>query len=185
MMTINNEEGVVNMQNPLDIAQIATEGIRVTMDVYARYQMALAPAHVQMGPLSIPITYPPRWTDLYAPMLPRCPAPWWTFHFIRRTFLRSHGYIQNGTSTTPHQLLLRLLPRLRPHLCHQFLPESRTAPPNSFSSQDQELLTPQKISAVMAHMREMRTTPIWLGECHISVLKRNSKKNFFSMHHPN
>ncbi|KAF3628539.1 hypothetical protein FXO38_28192 [Capsicum annuum] len=67
-MTINNEEGVVNMQNPLDIAQIATEGIRVAMDVYARYQMALAPAHVQMGPLSIPITYPPRWTDLYAPM---------------------------------------------------------------------------------------------------------------------
>ncbi|PHT78920.1 hypothetical protein T459_16972 [Capsicum annuum] len=68
MMTIDNEKVVVYIHNPLDIAQIMTGRMRTTMVLYDQYQTTLAPVHVQMGPLPIPITFPPHWMDPYVPM---------------------------------------------------------------------------------------------------------------------
>lgn len=44
------------------------------------------------------------------------------------------------------------------------------------TSEEQDLLTTQKIAAVMVEMRETCTEPVWLGACHVSVLKEQFAK---------
>lgn len=63
-----------------------------------------------------------------------------------------------------------------------------TPTPNSMSPQPptpnkQEILIPQEIAAVMKEMRETRTEPVWLGGCHIIVLKEQYDKKSYSTAH--
>uniref|UniRef100_A0A1U7WXE9 Uncharacterized protein LOC104228581 n=1 Tax=Nicotiana sylvestris TaxID=4096 RepID=A0A1U7WXE9_NICSY len=55
-------------------------------------------------------------------------------------------------------------------------PSPSSMSPQPPSPNDQEILSPQEIATLMEEMRETRTEPVWLGACHITILKEQYAK---------